>query len=467
MNATDILSHRGDSARGDQLSDAARSLRGILSDRERYTRLQSILYGVLFLGIGTVIGMVVLVVMGYSLIAVWLGAAVLTVAIAARFYIATKGASVLLGSAVAAVVAAVFAGYNAGASWVEMVIAVAAIGATLIPLNYRYTRMPVVPIMVAGQWITVALMFLTPVISYVPPILALALCGGLAWMVHDSASATRVMRARSRSQIKMAAGPATSLGLGVRVPPPMSERNIGVGIEAEQATAEELAKLGPEYIVLHSRQVPASNADLDHLVIGPHGVALVDSKYRTGEMTYREMDFAAVDDTVVQTSGEGQDSLEEAAVRAAETANETAPADLPDEALSPEALAARQRAYEVFRVSEFAGRPSRVGEWYVNGYPATAALSSSTSWEASRIEKALVMPEGITIPVLLSIYGARMDRESAVIPLFDKVGVHERDAIVCHVRAVAEEIRKLPRILSDQTKIDDLAIVVDDLFPRV
>ena len=120
----------------------------------------------------------------------------------------------------------------------------------------------------------------------------------------------------------------------------------------------------------------------------------------------------------------------------------------------------------MFRVSEFAGKPTRVGEWYLNGFPASAALASSTSWEASQIEKALKMPEGTTIPVLLSIYGARMDRESATIPLFDKVGLHERDAIVCHVRAIAEEIRQLPRIIADQTKIDDLAVVIDDLFPQ-
>ena len=44
MTTPDILSTRGDSARGDKLADVAGSLRGILSDRDRYERLQSILY---------------------------------------------------------------------------------------------------------------------------------------------------------------------------------------------------------------------------------------------------------------------------------------------------------------------------------------------------------------------------------------------------------------------------------------
>lgn len=465
MNSSDILSVRGDSARGDQLSDVAGSLRGILRDRGRYERLQSILYGVLFGGIAAVIAMVVLVVMGHPLAAAWVGGGALLVAVAARFYTATTGASVLLGSAAAAAVATTAVGFKVDVSWLELLIAVAAIGVTLIPLNRRRTRLPVAPVMAAGQWATVALMFLTQWISYAPPIVALALCSALVWAVADRAADQRVMRAKSRSQIE-AVMRSDSLRLGVRIPPPMSVRNIEVGIEAEQATAEGLATLGSEYIVLHSRRIRGSNADLDHIVIGPHGVALVDSKYRTGEMSYRELDFETVDDSVVGSAESAQAPFQEAAVEAAAEADDVAPADQPDEALPQAALEARQRAYEVFRVSEFAGKPTRVGEWHLNGFPASAALASSTSWEASQIEKALKMPEGTTIPVLLSIYGARMDRESATIPLFDKVGMHERDAIVCHVRAVAEEIRQLPRILTDQTKIDDLAVVVDDLFPQ-
>lgn len=465
MSTPDILSARGDSARGDQLADVAGSLRGILRDRDRYERLQSILYGVLFVAIAAVVAMAVLVVMGHPLAAAWVGGGALLVAVVARFYTVTRGASVLLGSAAAAVVATTAVGFKVDVSWLELLIGVAAIGVTLLPLNRRRTRLPVAPVMAAGQWGTVALMFLTQWISYAPPIVALALCSALVWAVADRAADQRVMRAKSRSQIQ-AAMPADSMGLGVRIPPPMSVRNIEVGIEAEQATAEGLATLGSEYVVLHSRRIRGSNADLDHIVIGPHGVALVDSKYRTGEMTYRELDFQTVDGTVVGSPDSTQAPLQEAAVEAAAEADDVAPADQPDEALPQAALEARQRAYEVFRVSEFAGKPARVGEWHLNGFPATSALASSTAWEASQIEKALKMPEGTTIPVLLSIHGARMDRESATIPLFDKVGLHERDAIVCHVRAVAEEIRQLPRILTDQTKIDDLAVVVDDLFPR-
>lgn len=466
MSTPDILSSRGDSARGDQLSGVAGSLRAILRDRDRYERLQSFLTGLTFVVLGAVAMMVVLVVMGHPVVAAWVGGGALLVAVTARFYTVTQGASVVLGSAAAAVVAATTVGVRVDASWWEILIAVAAIGVTLIPMSYRRTRLPVAPVMAAGQWATVALMFLTQWVSYAPPIFALVLCGGLAWAVADFVTERRVMRAKSRSQIQAVARSSESGMLGVRMPPPMSVRNIELGIEAENETAEGLSTLGAEYVVLHSRRIPSSNADLDHIVIGPHGVALVDSKFRTGEMSYRELDFETVDDSVVPTADSTKEPLQEAAVDAAVEVRDVAPADRPDEALSRAALDARQRAYEVFRVSEFAGKPTKVGEWHLNGYPASAALASSTAWEAAQIEKALKMPEGTTLPVLLSIHGARMDRESATIPLFGKAGLHERDAIVCHVRGIAEEIRQLPRLLSEQTKIDDLAVVVDDLFPR-
>lgn len=462
MNSPDILDTRGDSARGDQLADVAGSLRGILRDRDRYEKLQSILYAVLFAAIGAVIAMVVLVVTGHSLIAAWVGGGALLISVVARFYTATRGASVLLGSAAGAAIATTAVAFQIDVTWLEALIAVAAIGVTLTPINRRRTRLPVVPVMAVGQWTTVALMFLTQWITFAPPVLALVLCSVLAWAVADRAADQRVMQAKSRSQIQAKTMPIEPLGLGVRIPPPMSVRNIEVGIEAEQATAEELSKLGAEYIVLHSRRIPGSNADLDHIVIGPHGVALVDSKYRTGEMTYRELDLQ------VASSPEASalESAQEAAVDAAAEADDVAPADQPDEALPQSAVEVRRKAYETFRASEFAGKPAKVGEWFLNGYPASAALASSTAWEAGQIEQALKMPEGTTIPVLLSIHGARMDRESETIPLFDKVGLYERDAIVCHVRGVAEEIRQLPRLLNEQTKIDDLAIVVDDLFPK-
>ncbi|MGI5292989.1 nuclease-related domain-containing protein [Nonomuraea polychroma] len=52
------------------------------------------------------------------------------------------------------------------------------------------------------------------------------------------------------------------------------------GALGEQATARRLRKLElmAGYTVLHDRALPRSRANLDHLVIGPCGVVLVDSK---------------------------------------------------------------------------------------------------------------------------------------------------------------------------------------------
>lgn len=474
MKSPDILDSHEGNARGDAPADAGRSLRGILHDRALYERMTSVLYWAVVAVVGAVIGMVVAVVMGHALLAAWIGGGALALAMSVRYLAATQGASALVLSSVVAAASTVAAGVAVEIPWWGTLIALAAIGVTLIPVNRTRTKLPAGPIAMAGQWATVGLMLLGHWISVAAPIAALALCMVLVQLVIDKEGDRRVERAKHRSQIVAVPRSPEQMSIGMRVPPAMSLRNIEVGVEAEQETAKELAELGPEYVVLHSRKIPHSDADLDHLVIGPHGVALVDSKYRAGEMTYSELDFQAVDDSVVPaqqqaTAEEGSEKLaplQDAAVDAAAEIKESATQGLPDEALSKEALEARQRAYEVFRVAEFAGTPKRVGEWYVNGYPASAALASSTSWEASKIEEALKMPGGTTIPVLLSIYGARMDRESATIPLFDPAGMYERDATVCHVRGIAETIRQLPAVITEQTKIDDLAIVVDDLFPR-
>lgn len=57
-----------------------------------------------------------------------------------------------------------------------------------------------------------------------------------------------------------------------------SPEHVLRGIAAEQATARYLAELDDNWYVLHSRIIPGTNADLDHLVIGPNMVTIVDSK---------------------------------------------------------------------------------------------------------------------------------------------------------------------------------------------
>ncbi|MGN6252008.1 MAG: nuclease-related domain-containing protein [Marmoricola sp.] len=56
------------------------------------------------------------------------------------------------------------------------------------------------------------------------------------------------------------------------------ERAWRVGAAGEQAVAAQLAKLGPEWRVLHSIEVGNRGSDIDHVLIGPGGVLTVNAK---------------------------------------------------------------------------------------------------------------------------------------------------------------------------------------------
>lgn len=63
------------------------------------------------------------------------------------------------------------------------------------------------------------------------------------------------------------------------------EDHLQAGVEAEQDTAAVLAKLPQHWSVLHSRSLPGTHADVDHLVIGDAGVFVIDSKNWSGKLT--------------------------------------------------------------------------------------------------------------------------------------------------------------------------------------
>jgi hypothetical protein len=68
------------------------------------------------------------------------------------------------------------------------------------------------------------------------------------------------------------------------------------GAAGERATAALLDRLPPRtWAVLHDRQVPGSRANLDHLVIGPSGVWVLDSKTTRARVqaTWRTVHFGA------------------------------------------------------------------------------------------------------------------------------------------------------------------------------
>jgi len=57
------------------------------------------------------------------------------------------------------------------------------------------------------------------------------------------------------------------------------ERAWRIGADGEQAVASRLAKLGPEWKVLHAVPVGNRGSDIDHVVIGPAGVFTVNAKH--------------------------------------------------------------------------------------------------------------------------------------------------------------------------------------------
>ena len=56
------------------------------------------------------------------------------------------------------------------------------------------------------------------------------------------------------------------------------ERAWRIGADGEQAVADQLAKLGPTWRVLHAVRVGEKGSDIDHVVIGPGGVFTVNAK---------------------------------------------------------------------------------------------------------------------------------------------------------------------------------------------
>ena len=65
----------------------------------------------------------------------------------------------------------------------------------------------------------------------------------------------------------------------------VSADNYEKGAAGEVAVARVLSDLTDEFVVLHDLDVPGSKANVDHLVIGPTGVFMIDTKRWSGRLT--------------------------------------------------------------------------------------------------------------------------------------------------------------------------------------
>ncbi len=92
------------------------------------------------------------------------------------------------------------------------------------------------------------------------------------------------LRARRRSGAACAAFAAAAVAVRPRPDP----RRWLRGAAGERATAELLERLpARRFAVLHDLAVPGSRANVDHLVIGPTGVWVIDTKTTTAPVTVR------------------------------------------------------------------------------------------------------------------------------------------------------------------------------------
>ena len=416
--------------RGDQPTNAASSLRSILRDKRTYglsrvgllagmtvtaactaTALQQAVFGDPWAGIGLL-------------------AIAITVASLTSFTVMMLGAAVMTLSMTLAGAATLFMGSNLHVGWAARIGALAAIAAaTALPLRARSSRLPATPTALVGQWLIPAGLSLAPTMGEwqalsLPLLVLVAL-----WAYQgDAAKWWAAHRAGRRSGIPMKPGSARAkMILGLQEPPRMTVENLTRGIETEQATAAELGKLDSRWFVFHSRSLPGTVADVDHVVVGPPGVILIDSKYRTGDLVHDPRPpFAPAE------SGDGvRDHL----------------------------------AGYLDRVFGVAGRAGSSGSWTLNGRPADS-MATAAVFEAACLDDLLDMPEGrLVTPVVVAVHGAKMSTDRGLMDVYDN-GRYCNTVTVVHAAGLVPYLQSLPSLGKSDVFTEDLAVVVDYLLPR-
>ena len=77
------------------------------------------------------------------------------------------------------------------------------------------------------------------------------------------------------------------IGAAKAVVEPNHIRAWAIGAEGEAITARELAKLPAPHVALHDFRIPGTRSNVDHVVIGPGGVFVVETKRMQGRLRVR------------------------------------------------------------------------------------------------------------------------------------------------------------------------------------
>ncbi|HJX47932.1 MAG TPA: nuclease-related domain-containing protein [Gaiellaceae bacterium] len=100
---------------------------------------------------------------------------------------------------------------------------------------------------------------------------------------------------------------------------PQTTRAWKQGAAGEQALGAALDKLRDEgFGVLHDRRIPGTEANIDHLVVGPAGVFVIDAKRYTGKIERRDRGWILGRDWRLYVNGRDQTKLVRAMPRQVE-----------------------------------------------------------------------------------------------------------------------------------------------------
>ncbi len=109
----------------------------------------------------------------------------------------------------------------------------------------------------------------------------IGIAGASAWRVYERRAAKREAR------VKDTFGRRLGGVLLAITDEPQSTRAWARGAYGEQELADALAGL-PDVVVLNDRRVPGTHGNIDHLVIAPAGVFVVDAKAHKGSLRIRD-----------------------------------------------------------------------------------------------------------------------------------------------------------------------------------